>query len=183
MRIAFSGTHRSGKSTLLERVAGRLPRYLSVEEPYYLLEEEGYECAESPSVDDFVAQLERSISSLEEAGAEALFDRCPADILAYLMTHENGSTFDALQWIDRVSDAMQTLDLVVFVPVEAQDRIALSAHDNDHRRMAVHEKLEEILLDDVFGFDVEVLRVDGDIASRAQKVVTRIERTRGPLSR
>ena len=64
MRVAFSGTHRSGKSTLLEHVAERLPRYATVDEPYYLLEEEGYETAEEPSIQDFEAQLERSLSSL-----------------------------------------------------------------------------------------------------------------------
>jgi predicted ATPase len=42
MRIAFSGSHRVGKSTLVDRIAEALPTYTAVEEPYYLLEEEGY---------------------------------------------------------------------------------------------------------------------------------------------
>src|SRR5688572_31487159 len=113
MRIAFSGTHRSGKSTLLEQVAERLPGHATVEEPYYLLEEEGYESAEEPSIPDFEAQLERSLSSLEEGRANVLFDRCPADILAYLLAHDESASFDAGEWLERAGDAMRTLDLVV----------------------------------------------------------------------
>src|SRR4051812_27758787 len=125
MRIAFSGSHRVGKSTLLERVASALPRYTSVEEPYHLLEEDGYECAEEPSREDFEAQLERSLAVLEEGQDDVLFDRCPADLFAYLLAHEDGGSFDAEEWLDRARQAMHTLDLVVFVPIEAPDRIAL----------------------------------------------------------
>ena len=64
MRIAFSGSHRVGKSTLLEHVAIALPGHTVVDEPYYLLEEDGYEAAEHPTVEDFVAQLERSLVAL-----------------------------------------------------------------------------------------------------------------------
>ena len=39
MRIAFSGAHRTGKSTLLAGVAERLPGYATVDEPYRLLDE------------------------------------------------------------------------------------------------------------------------------------------------
>src|SRR5689334_13113983 len=116
MRIAFSGSHRVGKSTLLELVRDALPSHATIDEPYYLLEEDGYEFAASPSVEDFEAQLERSLETLAEAGADALFDRCPADILGYLFTHEDAASFDADDWLDRTRRAMQTLDLVVFVP-------------------------------------------------------------------
>lgn len=78
MRIAFSGSHRVGKSTLVEAVAERLPRHATVDEPYALLEEEGYECPEVPALEDFEAQLERSLAALEGGKRDVLFDRCPA---------------------------------------------------------------------------------------------------------
>jgi predicted ATPase len=174
MRIAFSGTHRSGKSTLLERVAELLPRYTTVDEPYHSLEDEGYESAEEPSVADFEAQLERSISALEAGGADVLFDRCPADILAYLMTHDDAAGFDRDEVLDRVRDAMRTLDLVVFVPIEDRDRIALPAHEDRARRRIVHEKLEDILSDGALGVEVEVLPVAGDVGSRVRQVMARL---------
>ena len=61
MRIAITGTHFSGKSTLVEALSEALPHHIIVEEPYRLLEEEGYEFPELPSLEDFELQLERSI--------------------------------------------------------------------------------------------------------------------------
>ena len=49
MRVAFSGTHRTGKTTLIKAVHSRVSRYDFVEEPYRLLEEEGYEFSDPPS--------------------------------------------------------------------------------------------------------------------------------------
>jgi broad-specificity NMP kinase len=43
MRIGISGTHGTGKTTLAEALAARLPGYVTADEPYYLLEEEGCE--------------------------------------------------------------------------------------------------------------------------------------------
>ena len=72
VRIAFSGSHRVGKSTLIERVAEALPSYAVVAEPYYLLEEEGYECSDPPSAEDFEAQLDRSIIEFDRPRKRAL---------------------------------------------------------------------------------------------------------------
>jgi deoxyadenosine/deoxycytidine kinase len=41
MRIAISGAHGTGKSTLVEMLAERLPGYAVVEELYQLLLDEG----------------------------------------------------------------------------------------------------------------------------------------------
>ena len=43
MRIAVSETHRAGKSTLVEDLAEWLRGHRVVDEPYHLLEEEGFE--------------------------------------------------------------------------------------------------------------------------------------------
>jgi hypothetical protein len=174
LRIAFSGTHRSGKSTLLERVSELLPGYASIEEPYHLLEEEGYETREEPSLDDFEAQLERSLACVEDAADDVLFDRCPADLLAYLLTHADADSFDLDQWTERVVDALSALDLIVFVPVEQPDRIALPSYENAEQRRRVHEKLEEILLDGRIDLEVEVVRVEGDVDARVAQVMQRI---------
>jgi hypothetical protein len=175
MRIAISGAHRTGKSTLLQELSTALPDHDAVEEPYHLLEEDGYETPETPSLEDFEAQLERSLDVLDESGPNTLFDRCPADVLAYLHTHEDGDEFDVDDRLERVKDAMETLDLVVFVPVEARDRIAVGAREDLRGRRAVHEKLEELLLD-APPWDVEVVRVEGDVATRLARVLARVRR-------
>jgi hypothetical protein len=157
-------------------VADALPRYTTVDEPYYLLEEEGYECSETPSVEDFEAQLERSLAALEEGEQNVLFDRCPADIFAYLLAHDDADAFEAEEWLDRTREAMQMLDLVVFVPIEERDRIALPSHEDGEYRLAVHEKLHHLLVDDALGFGTEVLTVCGDVPARVDQVMAHIGR-------
>lgn len=181
MRIAFSGSHRVGKSTLIERVAEALPGYETVDEPYYLLEEDGYECAEDPSVEDFLAQLERSIDALAQGESKVLFDRCPADILAYLEVQSGGS-FDADEWTERAREAIESLDLIVFVPVEERDRIALPAHEDRMQRQAVHDRLHELLIENALGASVEVLVVHGDVGARASQVLSRVRALSSPAS-
>lgn len=163
---------------LLEHVADALSDHTTVDEPYYLLEEEGYEVAESPSVEDFEAQLERSLETLEEGEEDVLFDRSPADVLGYLFTHDDAASFDADDWLDRAREAMQTLDLVVFVPIEESDRIPLPAHEDRELRLEVHDKLVELVVERALGFDTEVLVVHGDVRARVKQVLTRVEKLR-----
>ena len=42
MRVGITGTHGTGKTTLAGALCARLPGHVMVDEPYYLLEEEGY---------------------------------------------------------------------------------------------------------------------------------------------
>jgi predicted ATPase len=174
VRIAFSGSHRVGKTTLVESVKERLPGHATVDEPYHLLEEDGYEFAEQPSLEDFEAQLVRSLAALDDTGRDVLFDRCPVDILAYLLEHDDATAFDPDAWLAQIRDAVHTLDLVVLVPIEEPDRIALPPHeDADHRR-AVHDRLHDLLVDDALGSDVEVLTVAGDVRARTDQIMAQI---------
>jgi hypothetical protein len=170
VRIAFSGSHRVGKTTLVERVAERLPAYETVEEPYYLLEEDGYEAAEVPTIEDFEAQLVRSIAALEAGGRDMLFDRCPIDVLAYLLEHDDAQAFEAEVWLERIREAVETLDLIVFVPIDKADRIALAAHEDTVLRRAVNDRLRDLLIDQALA-DVEVLTVTGDVRARVDQII------------
>ncbi|RYZ40895.1 MAG: hypothetical protein EOO71_14180 [Myxococcaceae bacterium] len=171
MRIAVSGTHRAGKSTLIEELSELLPDHVTVDEPYHQMEEEGHAFAEVPSVEDFEAQLARSIASLEEASGDVLFDRCPVDFLGYLLAHEDRDTFDLEAWLPRVRDALRKLDLIVLVGIERPDRIVRAASDDEGLRREVDEQLKELLLDDPYGFEVEVLEVEGAPRARAKQVL------------
>ena len=177
VRIAISGTHSAGKSTLLEALSGALPKYATVEEPYDVMAEDGYEFADPPELEDFEAQIEHAIESLSDAGANTLFDRSPADFVAYIEALEHAEAFDREDWLARVSEAMQTLDLVVFVPIEAGDRTARRNSDHDPAlRGKVDKRLREIWVDDALGFGVEVIEVKGSIAQRAQTVIAHMRR-------
>jgi thymidylate kinase len=175
MRIAISGTHRSGKSTLIEELSKLMPTYRVVDEPYHLMVEDGHELSHPPSLEDFEAQLERSVEELSDGSDNVLFDRCPVDFLAYISVHADSDAFDLDEWLPRVRAAVQTLDLVVFVPIEARDRITLAASDDDDdTRESVDEKLRELLVEDSLDLDVEVLEVEGDLATRVRAALHRI---------
>jgi predicted ATPase len=174
MRIAISGTHFSGKSTLVEALSDALPQYMIVEEPYHLLEEEGYEFSEFPSLEDFEMQLKRSIESLEESASNVVFDRCPADILGYLLSHIDAEAFDLDVWLPRIHTAIRKLDLVVFLPIEEPDRIVLPMSQDASYRQRVDEKLKEIILDNSFDFEVDVLEATGSLQMRVEQVLAYI---------
>jgi predicted ATPase len=171
MRIAVSGAHRTGKTTLIEELDRALSGYEVVEEPYHLLEEEGHVFAEMPSLEDFELQLERSIECLAEVQENQLLDRCPADLLAYLMTHRDADGFDVELWLPRARSAMQQLDLVIFVPIEDPDRILVSEPDGGELRRRVDEELREILLEDRWDFGVEAVEVTGTVRERVRQVL------------
>jgi predicted ATPase len=171
MRIAISGTHFSGKSTLVEALSDALPQYTIIEEPYHLLEEEGYEFSEFPSLEDFELQLTRSIESLEESASKVIFDRCPADILGYLLSHTDAEAFDLDVWLSRIHAAIRKLDLVVFLPIEEPDRIVLPMSQDAAYRRRVDKKLKEVILENSFDLEVDVLEVTGSLQARIERVL------------
>jgi predicted ATPase len=174
MRIAISGAHLTGKTTLIEELGRALPDYGVVDEPYYLLEEEGHEFAEMPGIEDFELQLERSIGCILDSEDDQLFDRCPADILAYLLTHRESDGFDVEHWLPRVRRAMRRLDLIVFVPIESPDRVVVSDQEEGELRLRVDEELQEIVLADRWDFGVETIEVTGSPRERARQVLAQI---------
>ena len=171
MRIAVSGAHRTGKSTLVEDLCRSLPGHAMVVEPYRALEEEGHLFAESPSLEDFELQLERSIRSLMEGTQNLIYDRCPVDFLAYLATHSDRHAFDPEPWAGRIRTAMESLDLVVLVPIEHPDRVHLSAVDRPKWRRRVDDELRALLLDNALDLGVDCLEVRGDAAGRVRQVL------------
>jgi hypothetical protein len=176
MRIAISGTHFSGKSTLVQDLGEALPRqYSTVEEPYYLLEEEGYEFSEEPSIEDFERQLERSIECLEESGPNVVFDRCPVDLLGYLLTHPEAEAFDLETWLPSIEAAMEMLDLIIFLPIEKRDRISVPSSQDPELRLLVDEKIRELLDHPPFDFDGDVVEVTGPRSERLRRVMALVD--------
>lgn len=159
---------------MIGELVGSLPTFSTMDEPYYLLVEEGHTFAEMPTLEDFELQLERSIESVTSGDNDCVFDRCPLDILAYLITHDESDGFDIGPWLPRVGDAMEHLDLVVFVPIETPDRIAVLASEHRRLRQRVDEELRSLVLDDRLGFGVPVIEVTGSPEGRAAQVLARL---------
>jgi len=166
MRIAVSGAHFTGKTTLIHALMQHLPGYRFVEEPYRSLEQEGFEFSHPPSLEDYELQLEVSIQSLLKSGSNTLFDRCPLDFLAYAQASSN--EVDAEMWVEKLRKPLQKLDLILFVPVES--RIQVPASENLKLRKKVDEKLQELLLEDFWGIleEIEVVDVMGSVEKRVQ---------------
>ncbi|MFL6237069.1 MAG: AAA family ATPase [Thermoanaerobaculia bacterium] len=165
-----------GKTTLIEELSRDLPAYVVVDESYYLLEEEGHEFAEMPSLDDFELQLERSIHCVEDSEEDQLFDRCPADMLAYLIAHRDSDGIDVEAWLPRLESAMRRLDLVVFVPIESPDRVIVSDPEDRELRRRVDEELRDIVVEDRWGFGLEAIEVTGTLRERARQVLAHVKR-------
>jgi hypothetical protein len=173
VRIALSGSHAVGKSTLIADLQRELAHYKTVDEPYYELIDEGHIFSDRPSVEDYLTQLERSIAELtSEHAADVLYDRCPADFLAYLDALKANDT--VRERLAPVGDALRRLDLIVFVPIEQPDRIAgVPAAPSLRRR--VDTLLREMLLDDSYGFDLPVIGIRGSRPARVKQVVAAMQ--------
>ncbi len=169
MRIAVSGSHATGKSTLLRELGSRLADYQTVDEPYYLLEENGHTFSDPPDDDDFVVLLEYSASLyLKGTAAKVVYDRSPADYLAYLAADSPDSISPDL--VALTADALATIDLVVLVPIEKPDRIAGVEMPKLRRR--VDHILHEMLVDRAWPFSPSTIEVNGSPTQRAEQVLS-----------
>lgn len=169
MRIAVSGAHRVGKSTLIEALSSELASYRVVDEPYWILEEEGHDFSDPPTIEDFEAQLRRSFALIADAPANAVFDRCPLDFVAYLRALDD--EYELEPWLDALRDAIEKIDVVAFVAIESPDRIVVSTSEDRRLRARVDEQLRSIMLDDVLGLDIDAIEVVGAVEQRAREVL------------
>ena len=178
MRIAVSGAHGTGKTTLVAELAALLRGHRVVEEPYHAMVAEGYAFPDPPGRDDYVAQLERSIVSLEDAEDaeeyDVVFDRCPADFLAYLAALPGADPDSLRAALDAAQPALGSLDLVVYVPIESPDPIAAHGIGQRKLRRDVDALLHDMLIDDGWALGLIVLRVSGTAAERARQVAVEI---------
>ena len=157
MRIAISGTHCCGKSTLIDAFLAAHGDYFFEPEPYEALQDlYGEIFAAEPSADDFHRQLEYQVSRLHEyqVGNLVMFERSPVDYLAYLLAlgdldRNTADTRLTERSIDVARGAVDLLDVIVFLrPTDGAGRVSNS--EDPELRHAVDLRLEGILLGDDF---------------------------------
>ena len=85
MRIVVSGTHASGKSTLISDFHAAHPEYTVLGDPF-----DDVESGAPTGAASFVAQLRVTVSRLRESARESsvISERGPVDFLAYLTALE-----------------------------------------------------------------------------------------------
>jgi hypothetical protein len=141
-----SGTHGVGKTTLVEDLGEQLGDHRIVAEPFYLLEEEGYQFNSPPSAADFRAQLRRSLLLLGQPGQNLIFDRTPLDYLAYLAVL--GSELRREVDATTLRAAFASLDLLVVLPLTAETERVLPRAELLHLRSKVNAALLDLLDED-----------------------------------
>jgi predicted ATPase len=176
LRLAISGSHATGKSTLAAELRTALAGYTFVEEAYFHLLEEGHEFRAKPTTDDIASQLRRSIDLIgSTSDPNVVFERCPVDYLAYLAALR-ADTDTLRYWFQESREALATLDALIFVPVERPDRIAVGSDDQPKLRNAVDRQLRDGLLEDSWDLGLTVHECHGSPATRAAQVLSIIRR-------
>lgn len=157
MRIAVSGTHCSGKSTLIEDFIAVHRDYLHEPEPYEWLN--GEFVSDEPTTDDFLRQLEISVEHLRafEPGANVIAERSPIDFLAYLLALTDlGRTGRDCEMIATAAELAATglahLDLLVVLPLNARDGIVALESEDLELREAMNDHLLDIISTDPYAF-------------------------------
>jgi hypothetical protein len=183
VRIVVSGTHASGKSTLVSDLAeafgcDRLP------DPFELVDDP----VDPAGADSFVAQLEVAAERLVElpCGTDVVVERCPLDLLAYL---------EALADLGRPSVgreatarlrattqvAMCHVDLLVVLLLDPRDGITVPDDEDPQLRAAMDERLADLVDDDeLVGPGTRVLEVAGSPEMRLAQVLSVVDERADP---
>ncbi len=169
MKIAIAGTHRVGKTTLAEKLYESFPDYEYYPEPYFELEEAGYIFPEIPTVDDYLAQLEYSIKQIVKSGNDAIFDRCPVDLFAYIQATDESLNLQSI--FGKVQNTMDEIDLLIFVPIEEPDIISCSESELPELRYQVNDILRDLISD----FEIETIEVKGNLSERLKQIQNKLQ--------
>lgn len=184
MRIAVSGTHFMGKSTLIEDFIKTHPEYRCEIEPYYKLQEEkAMEFALEPSLDSLLEQLDYSIEQMNQCSKETnvIFDRCPIDFIAYAMciTDQEDTDINDSEIAERFLDvkaALNHLDIIVFLPITKEHTITYTEENPVYRKKA-DQCFKRLYRDEVcdifprYGHP-RIIEIWGDRATRIKKLAS-----------
>lgn len=170
MRIVVSGTHASGKSTLISDFALRNPEFEVLPDPFELVDEHD----DAPAASLFARQLRIAADRLtaENHGLDLIAERGPLDFLAYLLALEEltGAELDEgvhERMRHRTAEALSTIDLLVVLPLTAADHIHVGGDEHLELRDAMNDTLLELIDDrDLVDPSVTVAEITGSPQAR-----------------
>lgn len=169
MRIVISGTHASGKSTLMSDFGLSHPEYTQLPDPFDVIDET-HAAAGVPS---FFRQLALSADRLSElgAGTRVIAERGPLDFLAYLAALAElgrpSAASDALErGYDLTARAMQNVDVLVLLPLNRVDHIWVPDDEDLELRDEMNAQLLELCDNGDFTDSVRILEITGDRSQR-----------------
>jgi hypothetical protein len=169
MRIAVSGTHASGKSTLIADFAAAHPHYETMPDPFELLDEQ----FDQPSPGMLLRQLRVTTDRLEQTDSrDVIAERSPLDFLAYLLAlgeldraTASDEVFERAR--ELTASALCHVDLLVLLPLNARDRIWIGDDEDPDLREATDAALLDLINDlDLIPGTARVLEITGDRETR-----------------
>lgn len=182
MKIAVSGTHFIGKTTLIEDFIKKYPQYRLEIEPYYKLQDEAtMELSLEPSLESLTTQLDYSIQQLNECinDKNVIFDRCPIDFLAYAKCALDQDFLDMddseiSEKLTEIKKALNNLDIIVFLPISSKNSIEYT-EENPAYRKAADKCFKQIYRDDIYDIfprynHPRVIELTGDRMIRLKKL-------------
>jgi len=177
MRIVVSGTHSSGKSTLISDFASVRPHYVRFDDPH-----ESVGDADSAGVGSFVAQFRLACSRLlAEPATSVIAERGPLDFLAYLMAFDalgRGDTSALVQsGLAVARSAMDTVDLLVVLPPETSD---VPPDEDRPLRMGMTDALLELVDDADLTGSARVVELAGSPERRLSELLEVLDEGSSP---
>lgn len=176
MRIVVSGTHASGKSTLISDFARRHPEFEVFDDPYEFLDEAPAE----PDAATFAAQFAISVDRLlDHDGGQVIAERGPLDFLAYLEALEQlgrrtRGGAPTSRMVELTAAAMAKVDVLVLLPLNDRDRIEIASEEDPELRFAMNDALLDFADDSTLTSGATVVEITGDQASRLAQLESAI---------
>lgn len=146
MRIVVSGTHASGKSTLISDFHAARPEYVVLSDPF-----EDLDLDDDPSGErSFARQLRVTAARLQESTGcpSVISERGPLDFLAYLTALERLARSDGAllaRATEIVEASMSAIDLIAIVPLDERRPIHVTDDEDRDLRLAMDEALVELV--------------------------------------
>ena len=156
MRVAVSGAHATGKSTLIAAFLERCPDYAHEPEAFETLGDDVELAGDEPTADGLRLLLDHTASAIDAygPGTRVIFERSPVDYVAYAAASRSWPSGAAADFLDAalpvVRRALRGLDLIVFLPVSARGPSA-RPDESPRFRKRVDRALGRALLDDEHG--------------------------------
>jgi hypothetical protein len=185
MRIAISGTHYMGKSTMIHDFIKSRPEYhQEIEASFRLQEEDGTEFPAAPILECILMELDYTIERLNQCAGmtNSMFDRCPVDYIAYAMyiAQQDQLDINDNEIADRfplIKMALRNLDLIVFIPITKKHLINDIEDEDFIFRKVVDSCFKKLYRDEIYDLfpgyqQPKIIELWGNRQERIKKLET-----------